>query len=196
MTAPGRWCNYKPFQHIEFDDDAAPDEYYNQITVTWGELRDYGFIDWDDPSWHWDFYDVDQFQRMQKKFDGRWWTREIGIIPPGDWKRRFIGKLNELAPKYKLIYDRLKTQPDPLALSDERYKERHVFSEYPATQLGGDNQDYASTGDDRQYERIMDGNITDTANDYYDRYRDADAAMMDELEVLFSSIVTAEIGGF
>lgn len=172
------------------------DEYYNNVTVTLGELRDNGFIDWDDPSWEWDYYSREQYERVTKKIDRRFWFREIGILPPGAWKLRFIGLMNELAPKYANLYRAVEDGIDPFQTGNDYGKSRKIFSDFPASQLGGDNQDYASTGTDYEYEDVHQGDITEQLKKYYDNYDDPDMLLLNELDVLFSSLYSVSVGGF
>ena len=172
------------------------DEYYNAVTVTLGELRDNGFIDWDDPSWQWDYYSKEQYERVTKKIDRRFWFREIGILPPGAWKLRFIGLMNELAPKYANLYRAVEGGIDPFQTGNDYGKSRKIFSDFPASQLGGDNQDYASTGTDYEYEDVHQGDVTEQIRKYYENYDDPDMLLLNELDVLFSSLYSVSIGGF
>ena len=50
-------------------------------TIQLGQLVEYGFITWDE-SWAWDWYDEEQRDRWQSLFEGRYWWREISIVPP------------------------------------------------------------------------------------------------------------------
>lgn len=46
------------------------------------------------------------------------------------------------------------TRENENSTNDEYYKSRNIFSDFPQTSLAGRNQDYASTGNDTEYERI------------------------------------------
>lgn len=181
----------KPYQRCVY-----PDEYYAAVTISLGELIDLGFVDWSDDSWHWDAYNDEQYDRICNKIEGRYWDREIGIIPPGAWQRRFVSKMNEIMPKYKLMYEALEDEPDILSDGTGYGKSRSIYSDFPATRLGGDNQDYASNGTDRQYEDVHQGQFTEMWTDFARNYNDVDVLILDELEVLFSSLFTSSIGGF
>lgn len=183
-------------QKYEFDDEVTWDrDFHAVVTVTLGELVYDGWIDWDDDSWHWDAYDDEQYNRLNEKIEARYWDREIGILPPGEWKRRFIGKLNEVMPKYKLLYDKVKDGLDIWQESDEYHKERSVDSEYPQTQLRG-TEDYASSGGDMEYETIKDGDMLDKIRKFQQYYVDVDVMILDELEPLFSSLYSVSMNGF
>jgi hypothetical protein len=48
--------------------------------------------------------------------------------------------------------------------NDEYLKARNIFSDFPQTMLAGNNQDYASTGNDSEYEKINENTGTSTSN--------------------------------
>lgn len=169
-------------------------DFHAVMTVTLGELVHDGWIDWDADGWRWDAYDEDQRERINKKIEARYWTREIGILPPGEWRRRFIGKLNEIMPKYKLLYDKIKDGIDIWQEGDEYHKERTVASEYPQTMIQG-TEDYATAGNDHEYETIRDGDMMAKLREFQE-YQDVDVMILNELEPLFSSLFTVSINGF
>lgn len=170
-------------------------DFHAIVTITLGELINLGWVNWTEDSWKWDSYNDEQYARLCKKIENRFWTREIGILPPGEWKRTYIRKMNEIMPKYKLLYAALDSGIDILQDSDTYHKERNVFSDYPQTRLGG-NQDYASSGTDREYETVIDGSPLDKIEQFADRYRDVDLMILEDLEVIFSSLVTVNINAF
>lgn len=168
-------------------------DFHAVVTVTLGELVTDGWIDWTKDIWKWNAYDEDQRERLNGKIEARFWTREIGILPPGEWRRRFIGKLNEIMPKYSLLYDKIKEGLDIWQDSDEYHKERNVTSSYPQTMISGD-QDYASGAGDIEYETIRDGSMLDKLKQFQE-YDDVDVMILNDLEPLFSSLVTVSVNG-
>jgi hypothetical protein len=99
--------------------------------------------------------------------------------------------MNEIMPKYLALYKVLDNDPQLLGANSEYYKSRNIFSDYPQTQLGG-NSDFASTGNDTEYERIRQLDILDFA-DRLRAYRDVDVLIMDEIEDLFSCLISVSI---
>ena len=172
-----------------------PTDYHGVVSVQFGELVEVGFIDLVADDWAYDAYSEEQRARLNEKITNRFYFREIGIVPPGRWKREFLRKLNEIMPKYKLLYKALDDGVNVLADSDEYGKSRDIFSEFPATMLG-DNQDYASNGRDRQYERVRLAPTVDAFEAVRSRYADVDVMILDELEVLFSSLLTVSMSGY
>lgn len=168
-------------------------DFHAVMTVTLGELVTDGWIDWTKDIWKWDAYDEDQRERLNNKIEARYWTREIGILPPGEWRRRFIGRLNEIMPKYSLLYDKIKEGIDIWQDSDEYHKERNVTSSYPQTIISGE-QDYASGAGDTEYETIRDGNMLDKLKQFQE-YEDVDVMILNDLDPLFSSLVTVNVNG-
>ena len=73
----------------------------------------------------------------------------------------------------------------------EWYKSRNIFSDFPQTQLGG-NSDYASTGNDTEYERIRRADILETIERLKD-YQDVDALVLDNIEQMFSCLVSVSV---
>jgi hypothetical protein len=82
-----------------------------------------------------------------------------------------------------------------LGTEGEYYKSRNVFSDFPQTSLVGDSQDYASTGNDVEYERIKQMDPLEL-EDRIKNYNDVDLAIINEIEPLFSCLFTVNINGF
>ena len=158
-------------------------------TIQLGELIEDGVIDLSAPDMAFDAYDTEQAARLISKIQGRFYWREISVLPIKRWKMEYVRLLNEIMPKYKPLYKRIAEGIDPFANGSEWGKHRDIFSEFPQTQLAG-NSDYASTGTDREYEIIREGDIAERAAAYARNYRDVDALILDELEKLFSPLAT------
>lgn len=165
-------------------------------TVELCELMKSGAFDWSRPEldWHEAAYDEEQYERFCSYFEQRFMFREIGILPPLQWftalKRMLVF---ELMPKYKPLYAQVANGISPLG-ENEYYKERHVSSAYPETLLSG-NSDYISSGEDREFERIKIDNAAEALEAYRNGFRSVDAALADELEVLFISMYTSYVNG-
>lgn len=174
-----------------YEPSAPTPEFHSVMTVSLGELVEGGFIDWNDASWHWDAYDDTQYQRLCAKIETHYWDREIGVLPPGAWKREFIRKMNEIMPKYKLAYQAASDGITLMRTGDDYGKSRTIGSDFPATQLKP-NQDYASDASDNEYENVHEG-------DYLDRmerlkaYDDIDLEIINEMESMFSCLMTANM---
>lgn len=174
-------------------DNPVP-EWHSVNTIKLSELYNWGFYDPTDDSWVWNYYNIEQYERICTKFLARYSDREIGILPPGEWKRSYLRKLNEIMPKYKLLYD---AAEDLNILQTERIfnKERTVNSDFPQTALAG-NQDYASTGTDHEGEVLHEGDAMERLIEASDRYKDIDVMILDELEILFSTLVTVSVNAW
>lgn len=179
---------------LTFDND-YPKEFHSVVTIQFGELIHEKIVDWSDPSWQWDYYNKEQYDRVCKKIEDHYWTREISMLPIGNWKRRFLNLLNENMPKYKKMYAALDAEFNILQNSDEYFKSRDIYSDFPQTQLQG-NEDYANTGVDKEYERIYEGSPVDKLSDYIEKYRDVDLMIVNDLEIMFSSLITVNLNGF
>lgn len=169
-------------------------DFHSAITITLGELYDGGFYKPTDSSWKWTYYNLEQYKRVCAKFLNRYFMRDIAITPPGNWKREYLRLLNEIMPKYIPVYKALDAGADILSAEDEFAKSRDIYSEFPQTMLSG-NQDYASTGTDRESERIKRGDWIETI-ERLNSYNDIDVMILNECEKLFSCLYSVSINGY
>lgn len=169
-------------------------EFHSVVTISLGELHEMGWFDLTDSSWDFPRYSDEQHERLCAKILERFYDREIGVLPPGAWKREFLRKMREIMPRYMYLYKKLDTALDTMNANDEWYKSRYVLSDYPQSQLGG-NEDYASSGTDTQYERIHDGSIIDLQAKLRD-YRDVDEMVLDEIDSMFSCLITVNMNAW
>lgn len=177
-------------------DDYNLRDFHAVMTTTWGELRDGGWIDWDDPDWHWDAYSDEQRGRLQRRIDRRFWYREISALPPDRFRRQFLESLEDAMRVARWMYAAIDSGADILTELDEFHKSRDIRSEFPQTLLNGTSQDYASDGLDREYETIRDRGLIDALEDAATRFRDPDSFVLEKLEVNFSRLISLEIGGY
>lgn len=178
---------------IDFDSVYEP-EFHSVSNLCLGELYRDGWFDLTEQSWDFPKFNEEQHARLCKKILNHYYMRDIGILPLGAWKREFLRKLDEIMPKYIVLYRKLAQSPDSLNSADEYYKSRNVFSDFPQTRLSG-NEDYASSGTDHQYERIRDGTVFDFA-ERIKSYDDVDLLIVNELEPLFSCLLTLNINAW
>lgn len=163
-------------------------------SITLGELVEDGWIDFTKAAWKFTQYSDEQYKRLTGKIVNHYWSRELGILPPGQWQREFLRKMEEIMPKYLYLYKKLEGDTDSLNATDEYYKSRNIVSDFPQTQLSG-NEDYASMGTDHQYERIHDGTVFDYA-ERIRNYDDVDLLIINELECMFSCLLTVNVNAW
>ena len=170
--------------------EVPTDARYDGMTITLGEWHEMGFYKpFEDGSWRFDSYSDEQYTRLCAKFLNRFYDREVSITVPNKWKRAYLRKLNEIMPKYKLLYKRVDEGVNPFQDGRERSKSRDIFSDFPETMLSG-NSDYASTGNDRESDVMREGDAIDKAMQFAYYWRDVDAMILDELEhTLFTSLM-------
>lgn len=173
-----------------------PRDFHAAVTISWGELRDGGVIDWSLPDWSWSYYDDEQKARLERRMDLRFWYREIGVLPPDAFRRAFLHRLEEAMRIARLMYDALKASSGILVGEDTFHKSRDVASDFPATLLNGSSQDYASNAVDREYETVRERGLAESVGELLDRYRDPDDYIIDRLEVCFSQLVSVSVDGF
>lgn len=178
--------NFEAFEQCQTRDD-----WHALVTIQLGELIEDGVVDFTDGTWTVAWYTDEQGKRLWEKFTNRYYLREIAVLPVGQWKREVLRKLNEIMPKYKLMYEALEDSPI-FADQNDYGKSRDVFSEFPATQIES-NEDYASNARDREYEHIHLGSTIAKADELQNRYNDVDVLILNELETMFVSIVSPTI---
>lgn len=182
---------------LDLDTYTGESETHAVYTVKLVELVQTGVFDWSREELNWSIaaYDEEQYDRVCSYFIERYRYEEIALLPVKEWmlslKRRLI---YELMPKYRPLYERLKDGLNPFQESDEYHKKRSITSDYPETILSA-NADYVSDGVDIEYETIREGNIAEMAVNYRDMYRDVDNMLLDELEIMFIQIYTANVNG-
>jgi hypothetical protein len=174
--------------------DVPTNARYDGMTITLGEWYEMGFYrPFEDDSWRFDAYSDLQYTQLCRKFLNRFYDREVSIITPSRWKRAYLRKLNEIMPKYKLLYERVEQGVNPFQDGRERSKSRDIFSDFPETMLSG-NSDYASTGNDREADVIHEGNAANLAVQFARTWNDVDVLILDELEhVLFTGIMVPTV---
>ncbi len=169
-------------------------ERYDSVSITLGEWYEMKFYrPFDDDSWRFDAYSPEQYERLCNKILHRYYDREVSIPLASRWKRTYLRKLNEIMPKYKVLYARVEEGLDPLQESRDKEKSRTIYSDFPQTMLSG-NSDYASTGADAERDAVHEGAAVDMALSFAENWRDVDVMILDELEsTLFSSLINVSL---
>jgi len=185
----------EPVEPFTYDDACNRPDYHAVISIQLCELIEGGFFDLSRKDW--DFnpkYSEAQHKQLCEKITEHYYYREIALVPPGIWKREFLRKMNEIMPKYMVLY-KCADEDIELGNASEYYKSRHIFSDFPQTSLAGRNQDYASSGNDTEYERIKQLDPLELA-ERLDSYDDVDLMIVKEIESLFSCMFTVNINGW
>lgn len=192
--------NFEPYDpELNYDDYS---DYHAVFTVQMGELIRDGLIVFTDGSWDKQlngapikWYNEEQKTRLYEKMEQLYYYREIGELPYLRWKGNLLSKIALLMPKYYLIYQALDSGADPMQVYDDFGKSRNIYSDFPQTMLSG-NEDYASTGNDNQYERIRHGDFVEKLNALIYDYNDADYALLKELDTHWYCLLTSNMNGF
>lgn len=191
-VTPYDYYDFDPFLDYGHGGWESMHEYHDASSVTLGELVESGWFDLaDKETWHWPQYSDEQDSRLREKIVNRFWNRGISLLPPGIWKRQLIELMNEIMPKYIYMYEVLDEAGNIPGHENEWYKSRNIFSDFPQTQLSG-NSDYASTGNDTEYERIRRSDVLDTI-ERLENYRDVDVLILQDLEQMFSCLASVSI---
>lgn len=170
-------------------------DFHSVVSIQLCELVEAGFCDASFTGWEWPKYDDEQDARLRNKLSAHYWYREIALTPPGIWKHEFVRKMNELMPKYIPLYKLLDEYPELYGGDSEWYKGRDIYSDFPQTQLSGDNGDYASTGNDREFQRIRQADAIDTAARLRE-YDDVDLTIVKAMGSMFCSLFTVNTNAY
>lgn len=170
-------------------------DFHSVMTIQLCELIDAGFCDASFTGWEWPKYDDTQDARLRLKLSDHYYYREIGIVPPGIWKHEFIRKMREIMPKYIPLYKLYAEYPELYGGESEWYKGRDIYSDFPQTQLSGDNGDYASSGNDREFQRIKQADVIETAK-RLTGYDDIDLLVVKDMGSMFSCLMTANVNAY
>lgn len=176
---------------MEFED--IPD-FHAVVTIQLCELIDTGFCDDELTGWKWPKYSDEQDAELRNKIVEHYYFREIALAPPPVWKHEFIRKMKEIMPKYIPLYKLMDESPELFGGNSEYYKSRDMFSNFPQSELKGD-EDYASSGTDREFQRIKQDDIINIAKRLED-YEDIDLRIIDDIEPLFSCLFTVNMNDF
>ena len=182
----------------EFKNSTGKPEYHATITIQLGELIDDGVFTWDEIDWKSAAYSDDQYNRICKAFEARFWLEEISTLPVGHWMRLLKYELiYNLMPKYRPLYAQLESgEFDPLQSGGEYAKERKINSKFPETLLT-QSQDYASDGFDYVRESVGRGNLADDIANYIEKVSSVDNMLLDEIEKkLFTCIYTTNVNAW
>lgn len=176
--------------------DYTGESIWNAVyTIQLGELIESGVFDWskDILNWREAALDDAQYERVCRYFVERFYYREISVEPFLQWANYLKRKLVfELMPKYKPLYERISEGVNPLANGNEYYKNRTIQSAYPETLLS-ENADYITDGRDEEFQRIKEGNLADSLENFALKYKGVDQLILDELETMFISLYTANV---
>ena len=179
-----------PFQPC----DITPD-FRGQYSVMLGQLAEENYFQWDDGTWDFPKYSDEQDAQLKAKIIDHFYLRELALMPLGAWKHEFLRKMRETMPKYIPMYELLDKSPQLLGAYSDYYKSRNIYSDFPQSGLNGQNGDYASTGNDMEYERIRQMDILDLA-ERLKSYDDVDLMIINEMDTLFCSLLTQNLNAF
>lgn len=169
-------------------------QYYATTTIVLGELYEDGLIDFTADEWKFPQYSDEQHERLCNLIIDHYYERDICCVPLKNWRRQFTRKMREIMPKYIQLYKALDENDGQISASSEWYKSRNIVSDFPQTQLSG-NEDYASMGTDHQYERLHSMSALDLA-DALRNYDDVDYMIIKEIEPLFSCLMTVSVNAW
>lgn len=127
-----------------------------------------------------DFPIFDESYRLPlcKKILKRFYTREIGQETYGLWKLRLEVKMNELMPKYNLLYRSELIEFDPLSDTDYIVEHDNLKNDNASTTSSGDSSQQAQSNN-------LDSSKTKNKSTGYDLYSDTPQNALDGINAIF-----------
>lgn len=163
-------------------------DYHANNTIQLCELLDAGF----ELAADYNLTD-DNLKRLVEQAKRRYYYREI-CGSPWEFRQNFNSILAEQYGKYKPLYELL--DKDKLDIRDgthHEFKSRTIHSDYPASQIQTDGQDYATSADDHEDKNLDTLGILDSYERYaelIEKYNGLDNKILDSLSSCFSMLLT------
>lgn len=176
----------------------VPPDYHAVTTIQLCELVNSGYFNLGGDGWEWSGLADIHIQRLSAMITKKYYWHDIGILPASEWKQRFLYRLTyELAPKYAPLYKNFDIENiDLLQISRYYEKERTINSSYPETLINDKDGAYASFGEDREEERVTEGDYLERMLAILNTYKSLDTYFCDEMGIMFSSLLTIGISGY
>ena len=152
-------------------------------TISLGECIANGLIDFSNDIWDFQYYNVEQRDRIYGKLTDRYYYAEIACIPVGKWRHFLLDALNKRAPKANLMYDFMDNTDGLKAGGKEHKLNRLVYSDFPQTQLAA-NQDFATSAHDFEEEIDKTLDARDLI-DIWDKFDNPDEYILYGVRTLF-----------
>lgn len=169
--------------------------WHSVTNVTFGHLIDAGAVNWNDEHWQWNRYNDEQYARVCGMIEDRFYYRELSVCPPGRWRREFIRKINELMQKYEPMYKAIENgEIQPFDKSSDYERAHTTNTNYPESMVSPAG-DYAENGQIVEIEKHHGGDRIEQNRKFSDSWRSVDVCLLDDLDIMFSSLVTIRFNG-
>ena len=179
-----------------YNDIENKPEWHDIYSLTLSECIAEGLIDFSSHDYDYNYFDVEQRNRVYDLIIGKYYNFELGQIPIKLWRIELINtlnlKMNEVRPLYRKLADGF----DPFISEIEYGKSRQVFSDFPQTRLSSKNQDYASNANDREYEIDKTGDNLDRYVILSERFSHPDNMLVDAVKTCFCGLVSVTIAAY
>ena len=168
-------------------------DFHSKNTIIFGSLIEDG---WDWGRNEWSSYSVKPEnievlrERINRKIEDRFFYREIGVLPPGRFKRNLRRKIEESIDQLGPLYNAIMDDVDVFSSGSKSLKERVVLSEFPQQQIMTGNSDYASNAQDHNLEERTTGNFIETFIKFQQDFKEPDTLLLKKVEVCFSNLLS------
>ena len=180
--------NYRSQINLE---DKEYTDWHSKNTIVFGSLLDDG---WDWGRNDWTSYSMSEENlalirpRINEKIEDRYYFRELGVLPPGKFKRFLKRNITEIMSQLGPVYETSIKGIDLLE-SSEDMKARIIRSEYPQGLLQTEQQDYGSSADENAFNKTTTKNQLEGIIMYSDSFSEPDKLVLEYVDKCFSSLL-------
>lgn len=174
-------------------EDKTYTDFHSRNTIIFGSLLESGF-DWGRNDWS--AYNISEEAmialrpRINEKVEDRFFFRELGMLPPGAFKKHLKSRLSEAVAKHGVLYQKIFDGLDFADVNFEEMKYRQINSEYPQAQLMPKQEDYASNAIEHAYDKKLNEKRFATFQNFYQSIEEPDGQVLKDIELCFSQLLS------
>lgn len=133
-------------------------DFHSANGMMFGSLISSGF-DWGRDEW--DSYTIkDEFigpirERVNEKIERRYFFRDIGVTPAAKFRMMLVSRINDAMAELGPVYNVIASGIDISVASEDKFKERNTFSEYPQAVVDPTDNIYLTSANEKANQRTQ-----------------------------------------
>lgn len=186
MPEPIKKLNVQNFRDQVIDMvDKDYTDWHSKGTIIFGSLVEDGF-DWGYNDWK--AYNISEpavailRPRLKEKIEDRFFFRELGILPPANFRRNLKSRLEEAVAEQGWLYQAIFDGLDFTMQEKESLVEIEVNSEFPQVALRTEEQDYASDSQQNAHDKVYTKPLIEGLNRFYASIGEPDAKVLKHID--------------
>ena len=186
----------KPFSVERFQDqvnlkDRGYVDWHSMNNIVFASLLDVGW-DWGRNAWKaWNISDEALAiirPRLNKKIEDRYYTWELGRIPPGAFAKGLVSRITAAVEKQGFLYEQAFKGISFSYEETEFLKRREVNSQFPESMLMDEQEDYFSDGQQEAYLKTISKAALPGLMEFMRAMEEPDEQVLMDIKVCFSKI--------